>query len=492
MSDFSTELARWMQARAMGVRELHRRSGYSPAYISQLRHGKRNPSTEAARDLDDALAAGGALVAAILAAGPSRAAVDAAKQPGNAAAGVERFGYELQALWSGVRQSRLLPSHVVDWHLELPPGRVLDGGGRVAVQVRELTRGSDGNSFAPAGDYRFNKFLGTTQRGMLIGIDVRGTTPTLRGLELRHVRTEVAKADPVPSAIAIPPECELDELSYAIIWAVTGIDDALQADDQLLDLRCREFGPYTGLPQSAMPGHAVPELTSTARMWLGSSFCARHILGNLGRPGQVPAFWTREQTGEEACAWLLFRHKYDYLRHVSSQFSNSPDDPLIRGFCIPEIAVLGSPRWERILLFLAIALMESFGVQVRVCADPEYGDVDGFVLVPGSRAIIATWVRAEGIWEADSTSSSSVLRDFAEVGGHLSAHSVTGADTPAGRLRALADYLNLDWAWLTRRSAGLGQGGCGRLAQPRSRLLSLAGVNAALRFTGEVGGDGGV
>jgi tetratricopeptide (TPR) repeat protein/transcriptional regulator with XRE-family HTH domain len=64
MSDFGTELNRLMQARGVGVRELGRRSGYSTGHISQLRRGLRNPSAETARDLDDALGADGALIAA--------------------------------------------------------------------------------------------------------------------------------------------------------------------------------------------------------------------------------------------------------------------------------------------------------------------------------------------------------------------------------------------------------------------------------------------
>ena len=72
MSDFGAELTRWMLARGLGVRELHRRSGYSAGYITQLRQGRRNPSPEAAGDLDDALGAGGALTscAALREAGP--------------------------------------------------------------------------------------------------------------------------------------------------------------------------------------------------------------------------------------------------------------------------------------------------------------------------------------------------------------------------------------------------------------------------------------
>lgn len=65
MSVFGAELGRWMQERGIGVRELHRRSGYSAGYITQLRQGLRNPSPESARDLDDALGAGGALSAIV-------------------------------------------------------------------------------------------------------------------------------------------------------------------------------------------------------------------------------------------------------------------------------------------------------------------------------------------------------------------------------------------------------------------------------------------
>jgi len=63
---------------------------------------------------------------------------------------------------------------------------------------------------------------------------------------------------------------------------------------------------------------------------------------------------------------------------------------------------------------------------------------------------------------------------------------LTSARGPAGRLRLLADYLALDWAWLTRRCAGLSRVGCARLIQPHSRLLSTQGVDAALRFAGKI------
>ncbi len=63
MSDFSTELARLMAARGVGVRELARRVHYNPGHISNLRNGRARPSPELAADLDAALGADGTLAA---------------------------------------------------------------------------------------------------------------------------------------------------------------------------------------------------------------------------------------------------------------------------------------------------------------------------------------------------------------------------------------------------------------------------------------------
>jgi hypothetical protein len=364
----------------------------------------------------------------------------------------------------------------------------------VAVQARPLMDGGEGMmAVLSASGMHFDQFMATRQRGMLVGFCEQDEGLQLRALDLREARREIGQADGGPSAVAIPQACELDDLTYGVIWALVNLDDALLADDQALDERRRELRSYEQLPRSAVGRQTAADLTSVARMWLGSNFCARHILRNLVLPRELPVFWTREQTGEEACTWLLFRHKHDYLKRIGSHFAGSPD-PLIRGFCIPEAAVKASARWERILLFLSVALMESLGIRVKICAEPEYADVDGFVLLPGERAIIATWVRADDIWHVAATARSAILRDFSEVTGHVTAHSVTEADAPARRLRELAGYLGLDWAWLWRRCAGLGEVGVARLVRPRSRLLSTAGADAALRYAGAVGaaaaGDG--
>lgn len=63
MGDFGTELARLMDARGFGVRELARRVPCNPGHISNLRSGRARPSAELAVGLDRALGADGKLAA---------------------------------------------------------------------------------------------------------------------------------------------------------------------------------------------------------------------------------------------------------------------------------------------------------------------------------------------------------------------------------------------------------------------------------------------
>jgi transcriptional regulator with XRE-family HTH domain len=63
MDLFSTELARLMAARGVGVRELARRVPCNPGHLSNLKNGRARPSPELASALDKALGAGGSLSA---------------------------------------------------------------------------------------------------------------------------------------------------------------------------------------------------------------------------------------------------------------------------------------------------------------------------------------------------------------------------------------------------------------------------------------------
>ena len=65
MNDFGTELARLMQARGIGVRELARAAYCNPGHISNLRSGKARPSPQLADTLDRHLGAGGNLAAIV-------------------------------------------------------------------------------------------------------------------------------------------------------------------------------------------------------------------------------------------------------------------------------------------------------------------------------------------------------------------------------------------------------------------------------------------
>jgi transcriptional regulator with XRE-family HTH domain len=497
MTDFGDELHRLLAERHVSLREAARQAGCSAGYLSNVAKGRKPLTPSLAASLDRAFGTGGTLTTYALRPehqhprpqNPDRGtqrpeARRAAGRPVPARAGLACDA--LRERWPGIRLSRVLSGYGDGWIMDLPPGRLLDGGGQMTLQVQPVMTAADGTACLPVGDLPLGQ-LKALRHGMLLGADERdgGTPPRLLALDLGRVRLEISRAGDIPSTVAVPQACELDDLGYAIIWAIAGLDDALLADDHALDERHRQLRDFEQMPESAVGSQAAAGLTSAARMWLGSSFCAGHILRNLNEPAGAPVFWTREQTGEEACTWLMFRHKLDYLIRISARYS-SAGNPLVRGFCLPEQVTRTLPRWERVLLWLAVALMESLGIWVKICADPGYAAADGFVLVPGDRAVIATWIRADGIWYAGQTTSAPDLRNFSDVAGYVTAHSVTDDATPAGRLRLLADYLSLDWAWLMRRCAGLGRAGCGRLIQPHSRLLSTQGVDAALRFAGNI------
>jgi transcriptional regulator with XRE-family HTH domain len=63
MSDFGSELARLMQARGIGVRQLARAAYCNPGHVSNLRSGKSRPSPQLAETLDRHLGAAGTLAA---------------------------------------------------------------------------------------------------------------------------------------------------------------------------------------------------------------------------------------------------------------------------------------------------------------------------------------------------------------------------------------------------------------------------------------------
>ncbi|SBT40962.1 hypothetical protein GA0070621_1103 [Micromonospora narathiwatensis] len=282
--------------------------------------------------------------------------------------------------------------------------------------------------------------------------------------------------------LLIPRVYQLDAITAGVLWAVANLDLSLLLDDARLDAAQAAASSYKDMAASAASHDIAEDLDPVSRLWIGSAFCADHIRRHYHLLSDVPVYWTREQRGEEASTWLLFRHKLSYLRDTAMQF-RSASQPMIRMFCLPSHAVAASSMSERILLLLAVALMESFGIHTAVTDDPEYTTLPGLVM-DKQRAIMATWIRADDVWHVDATEHRNTIAAYRDALGHVQAHSVTANDTPGGRLRHLADYLNLDWHWLQNRCADLGQYGFAGLAEPRSRLLSLDGVDQACRFIG--------
>jgi hypothetical protein len=78
--DFAEALTAAMDSRGVGVRELARRVPCNAGYVSQLRHGHKQPSPELAKKLDELLGAGGELAA--LAQGPAALPVPGLALPG--------------------------------------------------------------------------------------------------------------------------------------------------------------------------------------------------------------------------------------------------------------------------------------------------------------------------------------------------------------------------------------------------------------------------
>lgn len=360
------------------------------------------------------------------------------------------------------------------YRLHAPAGRALPGL-TIPAQVYPAVRADHVIAQIPP-DYGNSAFVHQPGRALVVG---RVDDDAAFLLDVRRARQRL-RAAPAEARLIIPAAYLLDQLTFALLWAVANYDAALLADDAALDETLHHAASYAQLPRSAASDDIAPELSLTSRMWLGSQFCASHVLRHAAELTGPPLFWTREQRGEEAASWLLFAHKQDYLRRTSA--TASATSPVTRIFCIPAAAVAASPTGERALLLLAVALIESYGIQVAVTDTPELANTPGFALDATRRAITATWVGAAGIWYVDVTDNRTTVRDYRDAAGHAVHHSLIAAADSAHRLRRLADYLNLDWHWLTHRCRELSECGTSGLAQPRSRLLSLDGADRALRY----------
>lgn len=396
-----------------------------------------------------------------------------------------RAAQSIETRWATSRLS-LTTSGGSGWDTwELDGRRVFDGTS-LAVQLQAADSLNGGVRLPVSEPNQLKEFLRPVRRGLVLGTRTADAGHQVFVLDALTARSQLRVGLGARSALVIPEAHQLDDLTYGIIWAIANIDDALLADDQLLDAEHGALDAYLELPRTAPSRASIPGLTSVGAAWIGSYFCYRHITRHLADASDLPVFWTREQYGESSAGWLLWTHKHRYLREIESRFATQTGREVTRAFCLPEAAVKDSEPYELILLFLSIALMELHRVHVRVSNEPEMTAVDGFALVPSQRAVIANWVRAEGIWHATTTSSHAAMRDYAEAAGHAAHHSVAPGVTSPERLQALASYLGLDWAWLTRRCRVLGEQGIVGMIRPRSRLIALDELESTLRFVGSL------
>jgi hypothetical protein len=359
-----------------------------------------------------------------------------------------------------------------------PSGRFFPG---VAIDAHIYPAVDDGRilTAVPSG-YVDDPFLRRTGRGLVIGRVDGDNGPALFGLDAHRARRTLA-GTAAGARLLIPRPYLLDDITFAVLWAVANLDEALLADDAVIADCDAALAGYATLTTSAASLDLAADLNPTGALFVGSAFCAGHIGRHATTLTDVPVFWTREQRGEHASTWLLFAHKNIYLRETADQFRTA-GQRLVRAFCIPPDVVAGSPLGERALLLLAIELIESYDITVVVTDEPEFASLPGFVTDQRGRAIVANWVGADGIWQVDVTDRRATVYDFDDAARYARAHSVITANTSHQRLRMFAEYLDIDWAWLRLRCADLADTGVAGIARPRSRHLSVDGVDRACRY----------
>jgi hypothetical protein len=377
--------------------------------------------------------------------------------------------------WPGTRLLGAASSDGADATLVLPGGVTFEGA-RASVRLARAQPAGAGHVELAAADRAGDARL------------LAGSIGTPDGPRFYAVDAAAVRRGTTDSAcLRVPVAYELDDLTYAALWAATNLDDALLASDTSLDDARRRMRPASWRAGSEAAHEQIAGLRGPAQMWLGSDFCAQHILHNLDDHRDSPVFWTREQRGEEASTWLLFRHKQDYLHATSAFFRRSGARMPARIFCLPENVVEATHKPERILLLLAVAQMEASGVRAVVTVDPAYTEVPGFLIGNAEQTLVATWVRDAKAWHVDPSPGTSRSRELHQVIGDSLNDSLLPTGTSAGRLEHLAHYLGLDWRWLRRRAGQLADSGWGGLINPRSRLLSAHGLDVACRHLAALG-----
>ncbi|BCL28583.1 hypothetical protein ACFFS2_30405 [Streptomyces aurantiacus] len=368
------------------------------------------------------------------------------------------------------------------WHLD--GLRILDGTA-VAVQMYETALQPNCVVIGPEDLEHLRYFTQSRRRALLLGsLGAQGASD-MYALDAAHARRQLAM--PV-QRLPIPIPYRLDYVTYALLWAGLNVDDSLLADDRALHVEQQSLESHLEQGRSSAARTAYADLSNVGALWLGSRTCAafvhRHL--NVGKVSSV--MWSRMQFGEQAAAWLLFRERHG-IQQLMQDRSFGLDGTPGCALCVPESAVHSSEPYERLLLLLAVALMESYGLNVWVCAEEDYSRLPEFHLGSDQRVIVADWLDPDAVWNVESIGGRGATDAFAQAIHHAQVRSVASGATPHERIRALADYLGLspEWAGLVTRCRELGSYGTAGLLRTRSRLIHTGEIDRALQFLGGLG-----
>ncbi|MDX3435602.1 hypothetical protein [Streptomyces stelliscabiei] len=371
-----------------------------------------------------------------------------------------------------------LPGAGGAWHLD--GLRILDGTS-VAVQMYEAEPRGDTVVIGPEDWEHLRYFTRARRRALLIAaLGARGEDD-LYVMDAAHARRQLLM--PV-DRLPIPGAYRLDELVYALLWAALNVDDSLLADDQALHVEQQRLEAHLAQLRSAAARAAYPDLTEVGAAWLGSHACATYLRRHLGPADAAPVLWSRVQYGGQAAGWLLFAERHQVLQ-LMQECSVGVEGTAGCVFGIPESAVKDSEPYERLLLLLAMALMESYGLTVHIHRERAHSDTAEFIIAPQHLAIVADWLSPDAVWHIDSTTSRSEINSLAHAVDQARSHSITSGRTPHERLRQAADYFDCDWNWLARRCRELSTYGIEGLLHLRSHLIQTGGIERALFFLGE-------
>src|SRR5262249_368963 len=162
--------------------------------------------------------------------------------------------------------------------LVAPAGRFFDG---LAVEARGYPAVAHGRivTAVPPG-FVDDQFLRRSRRALVVGVTDDPSGWRAFGLDSREARRRLMKGGP-RARLLMPPAYALDDLTLGLMWAVANLDEALLNDDGLLAELQGELARYEALPHSAAARDMASDLTAVSQMWLGSDFCARHLLPHL-------------------------------------------------------------------------------------------------------------------------------------------------------------------------------------------------------------------